>query len=480
MMVMKCLEADGSQHEGVGIMTTEKKSNAGERRHANPFAIITLGCKVNQYESESIAREMIAAGYIHTDAKQAVFPEKPGLCIINTCTVTRKAAMQSRQAIRQAIRSHPGATIVVTGCLAQTAPRSIEKIDGVHAIVGHVDKFRIPRIAGSLSNEQAASPKLIHRNIREAVLFQDMRLPALGSRTRPFLKIQDGCDAYCAYCIVPHARGPSRSMPLETVLRHVDTICNAGYHEIVLTGIHLGRYGSDLARPTDLFHLLQLLSERKAIDRIRLSSIEPLEITPALIELTAQSINRPGQICPHFHIPLQSGDDAILKRMRRPYGRNDFRRLVLHILDKIPEAVIGADTLIGFPGESKTAFENTFQLLAELPLAYLHVFPFSPREGTPAATFSDPVPIPTVKERCRKVRELGVAKRLSYMKKFLNRPVEVLVEETRDPRTKLLKGITANYIKVLLAGNDDKKNTFQRVQIEHILDDRTVQGGPVY
>jgi len=475
-MVMKFWEVDGLRHEPDEIMTSEKKTSADAGRYRRAFSIVTLGCKVNQYESESIAHEMIAAGHRRLNARQALTAEKPGLCIVNTCTVTRKAAMQSRQAIRQAIRAYPKATIVVTGCLAQTEPDEIEKIQGVHAIVGHADKFRIPQLTKSLKNAQTATLKHIRHSVKDVFLFQDMRLPALGSRTRPFLKIQDGCNAYCSYCIVPHARGPSRSMPLETVLQHVDAIHDAGYHEVVLTGIHLGRYGLDLQPKTDLFHLLRRISEKTSVHRIRLSSIEPLELTPKLIELAAQTADGPGRVCPHFHIPLQSGDDAVLKRMRRPYGRDDFRHLITRVITKIPGAAVGADVLIGFPGETETAFSNTFQLLAELPLAYLHVFPFSPRKGTPAATFSDPVPAPVVKERCRRVRQLGAVKRRAFMERFLNRPMEVLVEETRDPRSGMLKGVTANYIKVLLNGDDEMQNTFQNVRIERILDDRTVWG----
>jgi threonylcarbamoyladenosine tRNA methylthiotransferase MtaB len=458
------------------IPAANQKPETGDPITPGTFTVITLGCKVNQYESESITREMVSKGFTKLPGRQASIEKKIDICIVNTCTVTRKASMQSRQAIRQAIRSNPGAVIVVTGCLAQTAPEEIQKIGGVRYIVGHADKPRIPDIASSIKPGRGLQPKLIHRPIRNIRAYQDMRLPALGSRTRPFLKIQDGCDAFCTYCIVPFARGPSRSMPMEQVRQHIRHIREAGYHEIVLTGIHLGRYGADLSPKIDLAYLLEHLCGSESIDRIRLSSLEPLEITPELIQLAARSNQRPGQICPHFHIPLQSGDDEILKQMHRPYRQGFFRKLVFQIVETLPHAAIGADVLIGFPGETEDAFENTFRLLNELPLSYLHVFPFSPRKGTPAAEYPDHLLPQIVKERCRKTRELGVQKRRAFLQKRLHQDVEVLVEGTRDPHTGMLKGIASNYIKVMMDGEDRLQNTFQTVHIEGLVDDQTLMG----
>ena len=466
------------------IKSSDKKSTslAGQMAESSKpttpptFSIITLGCKVNQYESESIALELVSSGFKKLERKQVSAKKKLDICIINTCTVTQKASMQSRQAIRKVIRSNPEAVIIVTGCLAQTTPEEIQKIDGVSYIVGHADKSRIPAIVSSMKPGHFLPPELIHRGVRDMKTYQNMRLPALGSRTRPFLKIQDGCDAFCTYCIVPFARGPSRSMPMEGVIQHIRQIREAGYHEIVLTGIHLGRYGTDLSPKIDLTYLLKHLCSSESIDRIRLSSVEPLEITSELIEFVAQSNQRPGQLCPHFHIPLQSGDNEILKQMHRPYQQDDFRRIVLQIIESMPHAAIGADVLIGFPGETEDAFENTFLLLAELPLAYLHVFPFSPRKGTPAAGYPDQVQPQITKERCRKTRELGVQKRRSFLKKWLHRDMEVLVEQTRDPRTAKLKGVTSNYIKVLVDGENSLQNTFQTVHINRLFDDQTLEG----
>jgi threonylcarbamoyladenosine tRNA methylthiotransferase MtaB len=449
---------------------------SGEPPTPPTFSVVTLGCKVNQYESESIAHEVVSSGFKKYEGRPASAPEKINICIINTCTVTQKAAMQSRQAIRQAVRSNPEALVLVTGCLAQTAPEEIEKIDGVHYIVGHAEKIRIPDIVSSMKPKPRTPPEIICHDIRHIQAFQDTCLPALGSRTRPFLKIQDGCDAYCTYCIVPYARGSSLSLPMQRIIQHIRHIRKAGYHEIVLTGIHLGRYGTDLSPETDLTYLLKHLNKHQVVDRIRLSSMEPLEITTDLVQCIADAGQRPGQICPHFHIPLQSGDNQILKQMHRPYGQDDFRRVVYQIAESLPHAAIGVDVLIGFPGESDQAFQHTIQLLEELPLAYLHVFPFSPRKGTPAAKFPDQVPQHIIKQRSRETRELGINKRRSFMKGWLHHDMEVLVEETRDSKTGMLKGVTSNYIKVLLDGKDSQQNTFQTVRIEKLVDDQTVLG----
>ncbi|MDM8522595.1 tRNA (N(6)-L-threonylcarbamoyladenosine(37)-C(2))-methylthiotransferase MtaB [Desulfococcaceae bacterium HSG8] len=412
------------------------------------FAVTTLGCKVNQYESESVAQSLEAAGQLPAGDARA------DICIINTCTVTHKAAMQSRQAIRQAIRANPGARIIVTGCYAQTEPDEIKKIEGVHDIISHSDKHRIP---GMVSPGESPNP--------------ESRIPN-SSRTRPFLKIQDGCDAFCTYCIVPYARGPSRSMQPEEVLENIARLGKAGFHEVVLTGIHLGCYGLDLSPPASLSELLSCICKLSVIDRIRLSSTEPHELNEEIISLTASSDN----ICHHFHIPLQSGNDGILKKMHRPYTREFFTELILNIRKMIPDAAIGVDTLIGFPGESEAAFEDTYTLIEQLPVTYLHVFPFSPRRGTPAYGYPARVPPDIIKARCGKMRELGNLKKKEFYRIFLNKTVEILIEGRMDKATGLLKGVTSNYIPVLINGEDDMKNTFVSVRVEKTDENNRVFG----
>jgi threonylcarbamoyladenosine tRNA methylthiotransferase MtaB len=443
-------------------------------KNISSFSIVTLGCKVNQFESETIAQELNQSGIQRIDKTKAFGDARVDTCIINTCTVTRKAAMQSRQAIRQAIRSNPQATIIVTGCLAQTNPDDIRKIKGVHRIVGHAEKYRIPEILQSIDpppRKPSPGKMYFQPNPPDKSVFSP-----LGNKTRPFLKIQDGCDTFCSYCIVPYARGRHRSMPVEDVLTSVRIIQEAGFHEVVLTGIHLGCYGTDLCPKTHLTEMLTALQHQTAIGRIRLSSIEPLEITDELIYLVAASSQRPGHLCRHFHIPMQNGDNTVLKRMNRPYRQKDFRNRIEAIHQALPEAAIGTDVMMGFPGETDEAYQNTLNFIESLPLSYLHVFPFSPRKGTPAYTFPDRVPSDIVKQRCREVRELGNRKRLVFLEKQIHSVLDVLVESSPDRKTGRRTGVTSNYIKVLLDRSAGLGNTFQKVQIERIHDTQSVVG----
>jgi len=431
------------------------------------YFIKTLGCKVNQYESESISKE-----FSENDLIPVTGDTKADVCVINTCTVTQKAAMQSRQAIRQAIRANPGARIVVTGCYAETELEQIKKIKGVHEVIGNTAKHRLLDII----KPDSCNDKYTRLPINKMFQFEHMPFVPTGSRTRPFLKIQDGCNSFCTYCIVPHARGPSRSLPLQKVLENIRYLKENGYREVVLTGIHLGCYGTDLSPEIDIFTLLKEVLEKKIIDRIRLSSLEPVELTEAIIQLTSESTGKPGNICHHFHIPLQSGDDTVLKKMGRLYSREFFKNLVLNIHDHLPDAAIGVDTLIGFPGESEQAFENTYNLIHELPVAYLHVFPFSPRKGTPAYSFTEKIATDIIKNRCKRMRELGRIKRQSFYKKFIRKNLEILVESKRDRKTGLLKGLASNYIPVLIPGNDNLKNSFVNVNIDKVDKNNNVYG----
>jgi len=420
------------------------------------FIITTLGCKVNQYESASLSENLKKAGW------ESVQKENTSdLCIINTCAVTQKASMQSRQAIRQASRANPKARIVVTGCYAQTEPDELKQIKGIEFIVGHADKHNIPEIIQSSKRKDTSCPVTICSDVRHEIDFRQPFLVASGNRTRPFLKIQDGCDAFCTYCIVPYARGRSRSMPLQTVLKSIKQLQRSGYREVVLSGIHLGCYGLDLSPETNLLMLLNHIRKSKPIHRVRLSSIEPHELTDDIIQLAANS----DIICHHFHVPLQSGDDHILKKMQRPYSRSYFKNLILKIHALLPDAAIGVDTLIGFPGESQEAFDNTYNLIKDLPVTYLHVFPFSSRKQTPASKYAGKVPPDIIKSRCRKMRHLGKEKKKSFFRNNIGKTVEVLIESKRDSQSGFLKGITASYIPVFLEGDNRLKNTLVRIKI---------------
>ena len=420
------------------------------------YKITTLGCKVNRAESDQIAAAMRSACWQPAGKRQDA-----DVCIINTCTVTRKASMQSRQAIRKAMRANPNARILVTGCYAQTEPETVSRIVGAGGLVRRGDQTDIAAMlcdvigsdCGPVETAAEISGKLPAGGSSESA--------SVAERTRPFLKVQDGCDAFCTYCIVPHARGRSRSLPPGEVLESLRMLAGAGFHEAVLAGIHLGCYGRDLHPAASLFDLLRRIDAERPIRRLRLSSIEPLELTWTKVELTAAS----DCICPHLHIPVQSGDDDVLDRMGRPYTARQFEELVLAIHRRMPEAAIGADVLVGFPAENGPAFERTYQLAERLPLSYLHVFPFSPRPGTPAAAMPDQIPAGVVKERSARMRRLGEQLRRAFRRRFLHRRLEVLVETSRDRHSGMLKGLTANYLPVLIDAGDVHRNTMAEITV---------------
>ncbi|MBW2568651.1 MAG: tRNA (N(6)-L-threonylcarbamoyladenosine(37)-C(2))-methylthiotransferase MtaB [Deltaproteobacteria bacterium] len=436
------------------------------------FNIITLGCKVNQYESDAIAQSLQEAGWV-----SALKGEKTDLFIINTCTVTQKASMQSRQAVRQAIRHNPKACIIVTGCYAQVEPDEIKKIKGVHYIIGHTEKHKIPEIIISRKEKDSLIPESHPLTIRHDVTHehkfqQSPVIAAYGNRTRPVLKIQDGCNNFCTYCIVPYARGRSRSMPLEIVLENISRLSRSGCHEVVLSGIDLGRYGMDLLPETSLIKLLKCIHETKTIKRVRLSSIEPEEFSDDIIKIAADS----DIFCHHFHTPLQSGDDLILKRMHRHYSRSFFKDMVIRIHEMIPDAAIGVDVLIGFPDETKKAFENTYSLIKKLPVTYLHVFPFSQRKGTPANNYPNQIPPDIIKTRCQKMRELGNNKKMEFYKKLIGKNVEILIEGSQSRSTDYLKGMTSNYVPVFVRGENNLKNCIVQARINKLYGKNAVLG----
>jgi threonylcarbamoyladenosine tRNA methylthiotransferase MtaB len=425
------------------------------------FSIATLGCKVNRYESEAISEQITDQGWQLENKVTGA-----DLCIVNTCAVTAKACVQSRQAVRRMIRSHPGAAVVVTGCYAQVAPEDFAAMPEVHYIVGNTYKDRIPHLCNRQDNHHGNVT--LREELSRPCPFQDLPIIRFGRRTRAFVKIQDGCDAFCAYCIVPYARGPSRSLNPEIAIERIDNLGKQGYSEVVLTGIHIGRYGQDLTPSTSLFDLLCSVEHHRGIDRIRLSSIEPMELSKNLIAHMATS----EHLCPHLHIPLQSGDDGILRAMNRPYTAKDYRDLIHHIVHTMPHVAIGVDVMGGFPGETQKAFDNTFRLIEELPVAYLHVFPFSTRKGTAADSLPDHLTPGTIKRRCRDLRKLGQMKRMRFYEKHVGLTREILIEGKRDRTTGLLKGLTRNYIPVLLDGKDALFHRLVRAKIVGIKDGR--------
>jgi threonylcarbamoyladenosine tRNA methylthiotransferase MtaB len=402
-------------------------------------AVATLGCKVNQCESAGIAEALTARG-----AVLVPFEEEADAYIINTCTVTGRTDYQSRQLIRRAVRKNPSAVVVVTGCYAQRAPEEIARIPGIRLVAGNAEKKRIP----DMLLEGASAPRIEVGDIRKEKTISRLGATVFPEHTRAFLKIQDGCNAFCSYCIVPHARGASRSLPVRDVMERIAAISEAGFREIVLTGIHLGAWGRDFSPPSNLTSLIRNIVDQNLIERLRLSSIEPREIDDELITLIRTS----ETLCRHLHIPLQSGDNGILSAMRRDYDATFFRNLIRRIDASIPGIGIGIDVLAGFPGETKEASEITLRLLEELPIAYLHVFPYSKRPDTPAAKMVGQVPEEEKKRRTAQLRELGGRKRKTFAEAFIGKPLQVLVEGRQDKDTGLPLGFSDNYIPVAVRG----------------------------
>ncbi|MGZ3590179.1 MAG: tRNA (N(6)-L-threonylcarbamoyladenosine(37)-C(2))-methylthiotransferase MtaB [Thermodesulfobacteriota bacterium] len=409
------------------------------------ISIVTLGCKVNQFESEAVIDTLEQRGY-----SLIPFEEGADITIINTCTVTHRADFQSRQMVRRAVRHNPESLIIVTGCYPQVESDAFLKMKGVHYVLGNKEKSQIPDLLPSMQKGQF--PTVQVSDIQKEDLFSETPLYSFRHHTRAFLKIQDGCNAGCSYCIVPRARGRSRSLQPERVIENVKVLKKGGFKEVVLTGIHLGAYGLDLYPPFPLDKLISQMEKEETPGRIRLTSIEPKDFSPELISTLSES----NKICPHLHISIQSGDDETLKRMNRDYDRSFLSNLVQGLYVKIPKLCIGADVIVGFPGETEEEFKSTYRLVESLPFSYLHVFPFSRRKGTPAFQFSQQVDDKEIKKRAEEMRELGQQKRQAFYRQFLNQELSVLVEDRKEEQTGRWKGLSRNYVPVLLA---DQKRT---------------------
>ncbi|MFQ5354617.1 MAG: tRNA (N(6)-L-threonylcarbamoyladenosine(37)-C(2))-methylthiotransferase MtaB, partial [Thermodesulfobacteriota bacterium] len=371
------------------------------------FCLTTLGCKANQYDSSAMEEALAGLhGYRAVD-----FPGPADVCIINTCTVTASSDTQSRGLIRRARRKNPDAVVIVTGCYAEVSSGELAGLDEADYVIGNPAKGEIAKyISRGRSRE---GPAIISDSAAGRGVPWTLRAKSASGRTRINLKVQDGCDMSCSYCIIPSARGPSRSLPYDRIEAEIGEIAERGFKEIILTGIHLGAWGRDLSPPLDITALLERIEQSKKNCRFRISSIDPDEVTEPLVELMEGA----GSICNHLHLPLQSGDDKILKLMRRRHDSALFSRVVTRLTSRVEGIAIGSDVIVGFPGEGQREFENTFALLRDLPLAYLHVFPFSPRSGTTASMLPGRVDGVTIKKRCARLRELGEEKKKAFYKR---------------------------------------------------------------
>ena len=419
------------------------------------IAFHTLGCKVNQVETEQLKEEFIHRGYEIVD-----FTDEADVYLINTCTVTHVSDRKSRAVIRRAAR-HPQALVAVTGCMAQVAAKELADIEGIDLIVSNLDKENMADIIEELDPEQE-KPVIIERLSDKDRKLRPVLYSRLHERTRAFVKIQDGCESGCSYCIVPRARGPVRSKLPEHVLQEIEQLLSLGYWEIVLTGIHTGFYGKDLDN-WDLLRLLnKILTDSKGDYRIRLSSIEPLEVSQELIDLIAGN----SRVCRHFHVPLQSGSNRILKAMNRRYTREYYHDLLQGIAARIPGVALTTDVMVGFPGENEKDFQDTYDLIDSLPFLGLHVFPYSQRPGTRAASMEPQVPPQEKQARSQKLLDLARRKHDDFIAGQVGQELTLLVEKQIAEHD--YTGLSDNYIEVSFQSPYDLRGELVRVRVEGI------------
>ncbi len=396
------------------------------------IAITTLGCKINQYDSAVIQSRL--------EEKHSFVPfgELADCYLINTCTVTDRADWEARQLVRRAKRLNPAAKVLVTGCYAQVNSQEVAEVPGVDYVVG---LNRLDDLLHFVESTPESSAKIAVSDVK-----RERGVPVLGTRalpghTRAFLKIQEGCNYSCTYCIIPTARGLSRSVPPGEVMEQVRQLADAGYKEIVLTGIHLGGYGRDLNPKVDLTALVEMIADSGLVSRLRLSSLDPREVPDRLVDLIAAS----DIVCPHLHICAQAGDDEILKQMRRNYDTSYYRDLLARVRERLPEAALGSDIIVGFPGESDAQFDGSLEYFESLPLTYFHVFPYSSRRGTVAASLADHVSGPAKKVHAQRMRQLGARKKRDFCSSF--------------------RGFSRNYLPISVRDSGDLSNREVTVEL---------------
>lgn len=430
--------------------------NLGESAVALDVAFYTLGCKVNQYETEAMMELFQQRGYNIVD-----YSDRADIYIINTCTVTGRGDAKSRSLIRRAVRKNEDAVIAVVGCYPQTSSEEVMSIPGVDIITGTDGKGKIVDLVEDYLKNHS---KIININdIRKNRIFESLNVLKNSNRTRAYLKVEDGCDLYCTYCIVPYARGPVRSRPYEEVLNEARRLADEGFKELVITGIHVSSYGKDLGN-VDLFDILKGINEIDGIGRIRLSSLEP----KLLDEDTVKKMASLEKLCRFFHISLQSGSDEILKKMHRRYTSDEYRQIVHNIRRYIPEAGIATDIMVGFPGETDANFEESYNFVKEMNFSHMHVFKYSPRKGTKAYEYEDQVEKRVKEERSEAMLELARVMKENFHMRFIGKTMDVLFENTS--KDGLYEGLTDNYIRVLAWADKSVRNSILPVKLAEMKD----------
>lgn len=416
-------------------------------------AFQTLGCKVNHYETEAVWQLFKDAGYARVD-----FADHADVYVVNTCTVTNTGDKKSRQVIRRAIRQNPDSVICVTGCYAQTSPAEIMAIPGVDVVVGTQDRHKMIGYIEQFREERM--PINAVGNIMKAKVYEELDVPAFTDRTRASLKIQEGCNNFCTFCIIPWARGLMRSRQPEDVLKQAQQLVDAGYKEIVLTGIHTGGYGEDL-KDYNLAKLLKALESVNGLERLRISSIEASQITDEVLDVLKAS----PIVVRHLHVPIQSASDTVLRRMRRKYTMAEFGERITRLKEVLPDCAITSDVIVGFPGETEEEFMETFNFINDHKFSELHVFPYSKRTGTPAAMMDNQVEESIKEERVARLIALSDQLAKEYASKYEGELLEIIPEEFSEEAGGRLVGYTDNYLRVAIEGDESMIGQLVRVKI---------------
>ncbi|EOD00803.1 tRNA (N(6)-L-threonylcarbamoyladenosine(37)-C(2))-methylthiotransferase MtaB [Caldisalinibacter kiritimatiensis] len=422
----------------------------------NKVAFYTLGCKVNQFETQAMVDLFKKKGYEVVDSD-----EKADVYIINTCTVTNMSDRKSRQFIRRAKRLNKDSIVGVVGCYPQVAPEKVLEIEDVDLIIGTQDKSRIVELCEEAKEKNERINTV--EDIMQIKEYEELSIEDVKGKTRAFIKIQEGCNQYCSYCIIPYARGPIRSRKLENVIKEVKKLADKGFKEIVLTGIHVASYGKDIGN-VSLIDVIEKIHEIEGIERIRLSSLEPTIVTE---EFMKRIVKLP-KLCNHFHLSLQSGSNSVLKRMNRKYTTEQYKDIVNLIRKYMPDVGITTDIIVGFPGETDKEFQETYDFVKEIGFSRIHVFKYSPRKGTPAAKFKGQISGEVKSERSKRLIELGRRLTKEFNERFVGRITDVLFEEQVNSKEGTIGGYTTNYINVIAKGDVKLEGKILPVKIEKV------------
>ena len=418
----------------------------------------TLGCKVNQYETNAMAQKFKEAGYEIVDMNEDI----SDICIVNTCTVTNMSDRKSRHSLRRVKEKNPSAIIAAVGCYAQVAKNDLEKMPEIDIVLGNEEKANIVQYVENFMENQNESKLIEIEDIATKKEFEDMGQITYTEKTRAFIKVQDGCNQFCSYCIIPYARGRVRSRNAESIIKEITQIAQNGIKEVVITGIHVASYGRDFGNENGLIELLEKINNIKGIKRIRLGSLEPKIITEEFM----QRLSKLEKMCHHFHLSLQSGCDGTLKRMNRKYTTVEVREIIERLRRYYDDVMLTTDIIVGFPGETEEEFETTYQFLKEVKLYKMHVFQYSPRKGTRAAVMPDQIDGNIKEARSKKLIELSNENQKMYNQQLVGQEVEVLFEdkEVEDGIT-YFRGHTQNYVLVKYKTDENLENTLKKVRI---------------